>query len=187
MRLPASRPALKAIAACGECQDVPNGRGSAIGLISAWIFYFCTILRCDADMGSGEMAGGHTMIGAAIGIARVRWWSSVAMAALLTGVLAGCASVNDNAYSTIFTSPGKYNIYTCQEIENITAGMRGRQTELEQLIARASQGAGGSVVTAMAYRTEYVQARADLTQLKQAKEEKQCVAESKFSSGRAVF
>jgi hypothetical protein len=138
-------------------------------------------------MGSGEMAGDHTMIGAAIGIARVRRWSSAAMAALLAGVLAGCSSVNDNAYTSIFTSPGKYNINTCQEIENMIAGTRGRQTELEQLIARASQGAGGNVVTAMAYRTEYVQARADLAQLKQAKEDKQCVAESKFSSGRAVF
>jgi hypothetical protein len=182
MRLPASRPALKAIVACGKCQGA-EWQGSAIGPISAWIFYFCKVLR--ANTGIGEMAGGHTMIGATIGVARR--WKSAAMAALLAGVLAGCASVNDNAYSTIFTSPGKYDIFTCQEIENMTVGTRNRQTELEQLIARASQGAGGNVVSAMAYRTEYVQARADLTQLKQAKEDKQCVAESKFSSGRAVF
>ena len=133
------------------------------------------------------MAGCHTMIGAATGIAKAWRWRGAAPAVFLAGVLAGCSSVNDTGYSTVFTSPGKYNIYTCQEIDNIAASTRNRQTELEQLMGKASQAAGGGVVATMVYRTEYVQTGADLTHLKQAKEEKQCAVDSKFSSGRAVF
>jgi hypothetical protein len=101
--------------------------------------------------------------------------------------LAGCASVGERSAASAFTSPGKYNVYTCQDIENSIAAVRFRQLELEQLMARASQGAGGEFVNTIAYRGEYAQGRGDLTELDKAKAEKQCASESKYSSGRAVF
>ena len=54
-------------------------------------------------------------------------------------------------------------------------------------MARASQGAGGEFVNTIAYRGEYAQGRGELIELAKAKADKQCAAESKFSSGRAVF
>ena len=86
-----------------------------------------------------------------------------------------------------FTSPGKYDIYTCEDVERQIIGIRARQTELEQVMGRASQGAGGDFVNTIAYRGEYAQGRGDLAELAKAKSDKQCAVDSKFSSGRAVF
>jgi hypothetical protein len=117
----------------------------------------------------------------------VRHRRSVAMVALLAAGLAGCGSVNDRTGAGSFTSPGKYDIYTCEDIERQANSIRTRQIELEQVMNRASQGAGGDFVNAIAYRGEYAQGRGELAELAKAKSDKQCAVDSKFSSGRAVF
>jgi hypothetical protein len=127
------------------------------------------------------------LMGTSLGIACVRCWRRVAIAAALTAGLAGCGAISERTAASAFTSPGKYNVYTCQDIENAMAALRIRQVELEQLMARASQGAGGEFVNTIAYRGEYAQGRGDLTEMTKAKADKQCASESKFSSGRAVF
>ena len=106
---------------------------------------------------------------------------------LLAAGLAGCGSVNDRTWAGAFTSPGKYDIYTCEDIERQILGIRTRQLELEQAMGRASQGSGGDFVNTIAYRGEYAQARGDLAEMAKAKSDKQCAVDSKFSSGRAVF
>ena len=78
-------------------------------------------------------------------------------------------------------------MYPCDNIEPQIRNLRARRIELEQLMARASQGAGGAFVSAIAYRTEYEQAGSDLKELAKASADKQCAVGSKFSSGRAVF
>jgi hypothetical protein len=118
----------------------------------------------------------------------------VAVALLLAGALAGCSTVAENASGVaetasgfFSTSPGKFDIYTCQDLEPIANSLRTRRIELEQLMARASQGSGGSFVSAIAYRTEYEQASSDIKELAKTRADKQCAVGSKFSSGRAVF
>ena len=54
-------------------------------------------------------------------------------------------------------------------------------------MAKASQGFGGELVSAIAYRTEYLQVRGDIDLLVKTSEEKQCVTRSTWSSERAVF
>ena len=78
-------------------------------------------------------------------------------------------------------------MYTCADVESGIAGLLVRQRELEQLMARASQGAGGEFINTIAYRGEYAQARGELVELAKAKADKQCASENQFSSGRAVF
>ena len=109
------------------------------------------------------------------------------MVALLAAGLAGCASVGERTEAGAFTSPGKYDIYTCEDIDRAANSIRTRQTELEQVMGRASQGAGGDFVNTIAYRGEYAQGRGELAELAKAKSDKQCAVDSKFSSGRAVF
>ena len=82
---------------------------------------------------------------------------------------------------------GRYKLYTCDQIAGTINGTRARQIELEQLMARASQGAGGAFINAIAYRSEHRQNLDMLIELKREAEAKHCVTESKFSSGRAVF
>jgi hypothetical protein len=126
-----------------------------------------------------------------IGPTGARQWRGVVVAVLLAaglGVgLAGCGSVSDRSWAGAFTSPGKYDIYTCEDIERQILATRTRQVELEQAMGRASQGAGGDFVNTIAYRGEYAQGRGDLAEMAKAKSDKQCAVDSKFSSGRAVF
>jgi hypothetical protein len=109
------------------------------------------------------------------------------MVALLAAHLAGCGSVGERTEAGAFTSPGKYDLYTCEDIDRQIRGIQARQTELEQVMSRASQSAGGDFVNTIAYRGEYAQGRGELAELAKAKSDKQCAVDSKFSSGRAVF
>ena len=127
------------------------------------------------------------MRGAAPGMAGARGWRAAVTAAVLAASLAGCGTISEQTAAAAFTSPGKYNIYTCQDVENTMVTLRNRQVELEQLMARASLGVGGEFVNTIAYRGEYAQTRGQLAELASAKADKQCATESKFSSGRAVF
>jgi hypothetical protein len=112
---------------------------------------------------------------------------TVAIVAILATILSGCGSISQQSLGDAFSSPGKYNLYTCEDIERTANAVRIRQTELEQAMARSSQGAGGEFVNIIAYRGEYTQGRGDLAELAKAKSDKQCAVDSKFSSGRAVF
>ena len=128
------------------------------------------------------------LTGATLDIGCARCGPRMAVAAMLMVGLAGCGSISDRTAAAAFTSPGKYNVYSCDDVERAIAGVRVRQVELEQLMARASQGgASGEFVNTIAYRGEYAQGRGDLIELAKAKADKQCVADSKYSSGRAVF
>ena len=86
-----------------------------------------------------------------------------------------------------FTQPGRYSIYNCPDIEQQLKAYQQRQVELEQLMARASQGAGGALVGTIAYKSEYLQVRGQINELHKAAADKSCALDSKWSSGRAVF
>jgi uncharacterized protein YceK len=120
-------------------------------------------------------------------LALARHLPCFAVAAVLATGISGCGSVSEQTLASSVTSPGKYDPYTCQDLENAYNGTRVRVTELEQVMSRASQGAGGEFVNTIAYRGEYAQYRGQIAQILKAKEDKHCAVDSKFSSGRAVF
>jgi hypothetical protein len=106
---------------------------------------------------------------------------------LLALGLAGCGTVSDETAGRVFMAPGRYDVYPCANIEARFKEVRERRIELEQLMARSSQGAGGDFVNAIAYRSEYVQTGGDLEELARASSEKKCAVDSKFSSRRTVY
>jgi hypothetical protein len=62
---------------------------------------------------------------------------------LMSLTVAGCASISEQTAATAFVAPGRYNIYTCQEIDSQIRSAQNRALELEHLMARSAQGAGG--------------------------------------------
>ena len=114
-------------------------------------------------------------------------WHSWAIVAVLATSVSGCGSIGERSLAGAFNSPGQYDVFTCQDIENYTGSYLKKKDELEQLMSRASQNAGGDFVNIIAYRGEYAQNRGRLADLAKAKEDKQCAVNSKFSSGRSVF
>ena len=110
-----------------------------------------------------------------------------AAAALLAALLPGCAGLSEDTAARATIAPGKYGVYTCKDIEVRTRVVRNRELELEQLMARSAQAAGGQFVNAIAYQGEYLQARGEIKLLAEAAAEKQCSSQSKWSSERSVF
>jgi len=127
------------------------------------------------------------MIDAPTGIAGVRCLGGVVSVVLLAATLMGCAGISEQTAIAAFVAPGKFDLYTCQDLEDRAKAVRLRQTELEQLMARSAQGPGGEFVNAIAYRNEYLQARGDLQEIAKANTDKQCATKSKWSSQRALF
>lgn len=103
--------------------------------------------------------------------------------------LAGCGSISDQTAARAFVAPGKFEILSCKEIESQISGTRNRVVELEQVMARSAQGAGGDFVNAIAYQNEYLAARGQLKVMSDVMAERNCrsQSQSQWSSERSIF
>jgi hypothetical protein len=72
--------------------------------------------------------------------------------------LSGCADMSDTV-STAFADPAKYELYDCKQLEAERKSLATRSAELQGLMAKAQTGVGGSVVSELAYRNDYVAVR----------------------------
>jgi hypothetical protein len=125
--------------------------------------------------GGRQPTGQHAM--------RYCWLGAI----LLAAGLGGCSGFSEQSVSSMLVTPGKYEFHSCQDIENNIRGRRGRQADLEKLMADASHGVGGEFVSAITYRSEYVQNRGEIAELVKTAQNKQCTIQNPFSSQRAVF
>ena len=100
---------------------------------------------------------------------------AVAAAALLAlcGGLGGCADMGDTALSA-FADPAKYDYYDCKQLENERKSISTRSAELQGLMAKAETGAAGSVVGELAYRNDYITARAQSKLVEEAWRRNKC-------------
>lgn len=83
-----------------------------------------------------------------------------AVAALLAAgfALSGCAGVSETI-APAFADPAKYELYDCKQLEGERKALAARTTELQKLMDKAETGAGGAVVSELAYRNDYVAVR----------------------------
>jgi hypothetical protein len=85
----------------------------------------------------------------------------LAIALLLSGVgLSGCADMGDSFASGAFVDPAKYEYYDCKQLEADRKTLATHIKELQALIDKANTGVGGSVVGEIAYRNDYISAKA---------------------------
>lgn len=96
-------------------------------------------------------------------------------AGLCTG-LGGCANVGDSFASAAFVDPAKYELFDCKQLEAERKGLAVRTAELQGLIAKAETGVGGSVVSELAYRNDYISARAQAKLVEETWQRNKCVA-----------
>ena len=87
-----------------------------------------------------------------------RLFAHLACAAAITG-LCGCAAVSDPAGFSIATQD-RYDFMTCAQIVANRGANNARVKQLTELIEKAESSPGGFIVSATAYRSELVQARA---------------------------
>ena len=83
-----------------------------------------------------------------------------AAAALLAAgfALSGCAGMSETV-APAFADPAKYELYDCKQLEGERKSLAARTAELQRLMDKAETGAGGAVVSELAYRNDYVAVR----------------------------
>src|SRR3979409_1922142 len=87
--------------------------------------------------------------------------AAVALALLVLGLglgLGGCANMSDSM-SSAFADPAKYDLYECKQLETERKTLATRAAELQGLMAKAETGVGGSVISELAYRNDYIAVR----------------------------
>jgi hypothetical protein len=107
---------------------------------------------------------------------------SLTRAAIVASLLAlginlgGCAGVGDSFASGAFVDPAKYNLYDCKQLEAERKAQAARTAELQGLIDKAETGTAGSVVGELAYRNDYISARASAKLAEENWQRSKCVA-----------
>ena len=107
--------------------------------------------------------------------------TTAAVALLCAGLgagLGGCANVGDSFASAAFVDPAKYEQFDCKQLEVERKNLGLRTAELQGLIAKAETGTGGSVVGELAYRNDYISARASSKLAEETWQRNKCVASS---------
>lgn len=110
-----------------------------------------------------------------MGIARGAAQKRIAAAtigAALAALLSACGTAEEA--SRFVVSPGKYEIYTCQQIADQMQKTQSEVARLEGLLARASQGQGGQVIGEIAYGPDYLANTGDLRELRRSAAAKNC-------------
>ena len=98
---------------------------------------------------------------------------------LIAGIVSACtgtATLDPDALS-IYAAPGKYDFLDCNTITARLAGASARETQLRELMSRANEAAGGSIVNAMVYQDDFNTVRADVRALRKAADDKKCSIE----------
>jgi hypothetical protein len=82
------------------------------------------------------------------------------VAALLAAdfALSGCAGMSETV-APAFADPAKYELYDCKQLEGERKSLASRTMELQRLMDKAQTGAGGAVVSELAYRNDYIAVR----------------------------
>ena len=93
------------------------------------------------------------------------------------GTVSACTALSDNDALSIYAAPGKYDFLDCASIATRLKAVSARETQLRELMSRANEAAGGSLVNAVVYQDDYNTARADIRALRKAAEEKKCSIE----------
>jgi hypothetical protein len=83
----------------------------------------------------------------------------VAVALVAAGfALSGCAGMSETI-APAFADPARYELYECKQLESERKGLANRTADLQRLIDKAQTGAGGAVVSELAYRNDYISVR----------------------------
>lgn len=90
-------------------------------------------------------------------------------------VLAGC-SLSDGVGPYI-SDPGRFSVFHCKDLVQRLKEITARETELRELMNKASEGGGGAVIGALAYRPDYEKQLGDEKVLRRTAAEKKCALE----------
>jgi hypothetical protein len=95
------------------------------------------------------------------------------LAPIMGMFLAACSAPAMGPF-TVFADPGEYEFHTCEQLASVRPGLKTRAQELKLLMDHAEQSVGGTVVNAIAYKTDYITATEQLKVLDATARDKKC-------------
>ena len=98
--------------------------------------------------------------------------------------LAGCG-LSDGA-GALFVDPGRYSSFHCKQLIAEAQTLANRERELRNLIDKSSEGGGGTVIGAFAYRSDYESVMEQKRLLQRAAAEKKCELVPSYNSDRMI-
>jgi hypothetical protein len=104
---------------------------------------------------------------------------------LIACALAACSSMGGNTM-TVFVDPGKYDYFSCEQIAANRKVWSAKEQELQTLMDKADQGAGGAIVNVLAYKADRVAASEEVKVLDIAARAKNCETPANWRSNSAV-
>ena len=105
-------------------------------------------------------------------------------ALILVGVTA--CSTSSQVDVMLFADPGKYAYHTCEQIMEAHRTTAEREVKLRQLIEKAEQGAGGGLVSTVAYRGEYRTVVEELAVIEGVSRRKKCQTPRNWGSSHVI-
>jgi hypothetical protein len=96
--------------------------------------------------------------------------ASVLLAIFLAAGTAGCSTSID----TYLVDPGQYSAYHCNQFAGRLKALQTRETDLRNLMEKASEGGGGTLIGGMSYRAEYEKAVGEEKVLRRSAADKKC-------------
>jgi hypothetical protein len=102
----------------------------------------------------------------------VRVLDTVLVGAVAAVALAGCGF--SDGPGTLIVDPGKYSVYHCNDLVARSKYLLSREQELRGLMDKASEGGGGTVIGALAYRSDYESVKSEQKLLQRTAAEKKC-------------
>jgi hypothetical protein len=98
--------------------------------------------------------------------------------------LAGCG-LSDGP-GALFVDPGRYSAYHCKDLIAESQNLANRERDLRNLMDKASEGGGGSVVGAFAYRSDYESVLEQQKLLKRAVAAQKCELTPSYNSDHVI-
>ncbi len=94
--------------------------------------------------------------------------------AVLTALTLGDCAGNDDMTARMLVAPGKFVLFNCKQLAQQAEVNMNRQHELEGFMAQAGSGSDGRLVSAVAYRPEYLSLRGEMEDMRQTAADKKC-------------
>jgi hypothetical protein len=105
----------------------------------------------------------------------------------LAGCLAAVTGACSTSVDTYLVDPGHYSAYHCKQLVDRLTQLQTRETDLRNLMDKASEGGGGTLIGGMSYRVNYEKALGEEKVLRRTAAEKKCALEPAPSESDQVI
>jgi hypothetical protein len=174
--------------------DSAQNRMGRVNSMAFWSMAFCGQLACRRDRAARRarvaLRGSRAdlfvaRIPAPLAGRRVAVLLSSAFFVLAAAALGGCG-VGTDGVGALMVDPTRYDGSNCKQLSGQWKELLAREKQLRNLIDKADEGGGGTVIGALAYRGDYQSVLEAKKVLQRAAAARQCQLTPTFTSDQTI-